>query len=973
MKKISSINISVWIYIFILLSLILFILSQFYYYQKGLKEVEYQLDLQFNYELEKLQAFFYEEINSAILFFENYFGSLPSTYSPFEYFDFIAQRHLSALPLKVAFFFDKKNILKFYGQYNFTLPLKDLSQTEKFITYVQNAYKTKKVTFYLGNFLFFSKDISFPNTPFFVIIAPVFWPTLDNYIGAFVGFIDIKNLLEKYLNHLKKFIPQASFFIIDEKGIIIYHPDSSFCHQPFKKIFKDIPSAHQDKINIVIEQILKEEKGSCDGYDSRLVYTAFYFPDKTRWVFVYSYPKNLRKTYLYPLIKGGMISAFLLITFLALLLFTINRFYTSTIKFVSPYYQAIKSLIDPFVITDLNGRIIYANPAFKRYLSNKVKEGEKLCAISPDFHRGEMPLWHREMLNSIKKGKDYELPRYCFETAQGETFWTRVVFSVLKDAKGNPNYVAIDFNDITRQVKLEKTLEEYTEQLEELVIKRTQDLIESEEQYRQIFETQLMGIFIIQPTGEFLMFNEKFKEISGYNEEELLKLNFKSMCSPTERAALQKLFQDCLNQQSVFYREMRFFPKEKHTIFVDLFLQATRFKRETAILGFIYDITQRKALEEKLREQDRIAVLGEMAAGVAHDINNLLMMIMGNLELVNFFLEKNPIKAKSYLEKALNVAEEGEGIVRRLYAYAHKRLQTAEVISDLNKLLKETVLLTKPFWRTQARREGKEINVIEEYGNVGPIAGTPVELKEVFINLIKNAVEAIPEKGEIFIKTWQENKMNCVMIKDNGQGIPETIMPKIFEPFFSTKGEKGSGLGLAVSLGIVRAHGGDIKVESKEGKGATFYVYLPIIDPNLIVSLKKKEEVIKSSSLRKKKILVVDDEVEILTILREILTNLGIENFGVEIPYKAIELMKKFKDEIGLVITDLGMPEMSGFELAEKIKEITPETPIILLTGWGAAVSLEEIQAHKIDDVLSKPLGLDKLKELLKKYGFEVK
>jgi len=206
------------------------------------------------------------------------------------------------------------------------------------------------------------------------------------------------------------------------------------------------------------------------------------------------------------------------------------------------------------------------------------------------------------------------------------------------------------------------------------------------------------------------------------------------------------------------------------------------------------------------------------------------------------------------------------------------------------------------------------------------------------------------------------------MIRDTGHGIPETIKTKIFEPFFTTKGKKGTGLGLAISLGIIRAHGGEIQVESQEGKGTSFYVYLPIIVPELISVYKEKALSVPTLTQVKKKILLVDDEEEILEVLSELLTALGIEVIKATLPSKALELFQKHQNEIGIVITDLGMPEISGFELAEKLKRINPSVPIILLTGWGATITPKEMAQYKIEEVLTKPVTLDTLQQVLAKY-----
>jgi len=972
-----------YIYAGVFLTLVFFAVMQFYQYQKGLKEVRQRYDLSLTYELEKVEKDLYKDITSVVTSFHLAIAHIYTEHPSPQILSSILYGSKLYLPVKTVFFIDNANHLFFpslqINQGNsFPPTLSDFTQTKRFLVQLKRARLTKKTTFFtMDLFYFYKSREKWIKKPFLVVITPVY--AHQNYLGTGVAILDIDTMLLDKLSAISTVYPKAKPIIIDAKGRFIYHHQKKFLYQTIWSFIKKLPSSHQQEAKIVAKEMLAGQQGANDWFcldlykRLRVVYTPFTFPDNSHWVFACCYPKNLVQRDFYLFFKTNIIFSLLVILSLTVVLWFTNFFYTKTFNTISHYQQAIENLIDPFVITNLEGKCVHCNTAFKKFIGKKIKLGERLCLIEPNFGKGKTPPWHQEMLKAVRNGQNYELPRYRFQTGEGEPFYARVTFSVIKDLKGNPSYVAIDFNNITHQVDLEERLEEYAEHLERLVIKRTQALAERTQQYREIFENQMVGIFIIRPSGEFLMYNQAFKDLTGYSDNELSILNFKEICSPSEHAALLQLFQKCLDQKNAFYKEVKIFPKTQNTTFVDLLFQVTKFKDEIAILGFIYDVTQRKVLEERLREQDRISILGEMAAGVAHDINNLLMMVMGNLELASFSLEKEPLQAKDYLQKAVKVLEEGESIVRRLYAYAHKRLQTAEVIPDLNQLLQDTVILTKPFWKTKAQREGKTINVKEVYGKVGPIAGNPAELKEVFINLIKNAVEAMPQGGEITIKTWQKGNKNWVIVKDTGQGIPETLKTKIFEPFFSTKGEKGSGLGLAMSLGVIRAHGGDIKVESEVGKGTIFYICLPVVQPEfLLAEIKTEKEKQVIVPKEKYKILVVDDEPEILHIISEILTNLGISSLKAKTGPEAIALLKKHLEDVGLVITDLGMPEMSGFELADEIKAIKADIPIVLLTGWGVAVSSEELKKHKIEDALSKPLGLDKLKQLLTKYGFKV-
>jgi len=975
-----------------LVIIILFGILQFFEYKKGLHQIAQRLDFFLTLKLEKLKEGFTKDIDNIALPLQVGLKDIYALY-PFPPVLFsVFSRFQKHLPFKTVFFIDDKGhivmpALKGKVPIFQTIPLKDFAQTSSFLKQLEKAKLSKKMNFYIMYLPFFHRtEEKWVKKPFLALIVPVFSPYSKKYLGAGVGISDLETILEGRLKALLTFSPKVVPFVLDENRRLLYHPNKKIIYLPIKEIAKKLPPAYAKNLEKVFEKTFyKIKKQKCfkgvvqtylcnaeftKFYPVRIVYTTFILPDGRYWILGSYYPIFLIKKEFFSLIwKNLVLSIFIFVILVGILWFT-NRFYTRAFVFISRLQQAIENLADPFVVTDMDGRCIYFNKAFEK-LIGRTKRGERLCMIDPAWGMGKIPQWHKKMLRAVREGRCYELLRYKVQTLNGNFFYIRVTFSPIKDKSGKPVYVAIDFNNITQQVKLEEKLKKYNEELEEVIAKRTKTLIEREKQYREIFENKLIGIFIINPTGQFLMYNQTFKTISGYTDEDLQELNFKEMCSPSERAALEKLFQDCLEKGNVFYREVKFFRKPGNTIFVDLFLQVTQYKRETALLGFLYDVTQRKALEEKLREQDRIVILGEMAAGVAHDINNMLMVIVGNLELASHFIKDNPKQAHVYLQKAINAVQEGEIIVRRLYAYAHKKLQATEIIYNLNEILQDTVKLMQPFWKTTAEREGKEIIIKEDYGKVGPIVGNKAELREVFVNLIKNAIEAMSDGGKITIKTWQEDNRNCIMIRDTGHGIPEPIKSKVFEPFFTTKGKKGTGLGLSISLGIVRAHGGEMHVESQEGKGTTFYIYLPIVVPELISVYKEKPtSVLPSTSQAKKKILLVDDEKEILEVLSELLTTLGVEVIKASLPSKALELFQKHQDKIGIVITDLGMPEISGFELAEKLKKINPSIPIVLLTGWGATISPQERARYKIEEILTKPVTLDTLKQVLAKYDF---
>jgi len=241
-----------------------------------------------------------------------------------------------------------------------------------------------------------------------------------------------------------------------------------------------------------------------------------------------------------------------------------------------------------------------------------------------------------------------------------------------------------------------------------------------------------------------------------------------------------------------------------------------------------------------------------------------------------------------------------------------------------------------------------------------PVAGSASELREVFVNLVNNAIDALPQGGEINLRTFMNNGHVVGIVRDNGVGIPKDIQGKIFDPFFTTKGVQSTGLGMSASYGIVARHHGTITVESVEGKGTTFTVKIPQHEATV---QENKEVEILPEQKRKATILVVEDEEDVRELLKDILTDGGhVVEFTPD-GEKAIELFQQKKFD--LVFTDLGMPGMSGWQVAENIKKIRQETPVALITGWEVKQKERELKESGVDLVVKKPFRVNEVLQLV--------
>ncbi len=380
-------------------------------------------------------------------------------------------------------------------------------------------------------------------------------------------------------------------------------------------------------------------------------------------------------------------------------------------------------------------------------------------------------------------------------------------------------------------------------------------------------------------------------------------------------------------------------------------------------------LKEKEKLEKELRQQqvqlirtERLRALGEMAGGVAHDFNNLLTAILGNVQLLSMRIEKvDTGEIKKRLRIIETSALDGAKVVRRIQEFSRLRTDKEFTRIDLRKIIRDVLEITKPRWSDEARKRGITIKVTTRLDEIPSVMGSASELREALTNVILNAIDAMPEGGKITIRTKKDKNWVYVLMSDTGIGIPEEIKGKVFDPFFTTKGSQASGLGMSLSYGIITRHGGDIEIGNRKGEGTTFTIKLPFP-----LEIKEKEErTILSSQIRKANILVIDDEKGVCNVLEEMLSLEGHSVASSLSAKKGIELFQK--KEFDLVFTDLGMPEMSGWELAKKVKEINSKVAVAMITGWGKQVDRKEMKKWGIDFSLAKPFQQRELLELVVK------
>src|ERR1051325_8192739 len=380
-------------------------------------------------------------------------------------------------------------------------------------------------------------------------------------------------------------------------------------------------------------------------------------------------------------------------------------------------------------------------------------------------------------------------------------------------------------------------------------------------------------------------------------------------------------------------------------------------------------ITEQERIREQFSQVEKLSALGELASGVAHDFNNTLSGILGRAQLLQRTDDLE--KIKHGLEIIIKTAEDGAKTVKRIQDFARQRRDHNFELVSIDQILMDASEITRPRWKNCAEASNIHITLDLHIGSNAMVMGDDSELREVLVNMVFNAIDAMPEGGTLTLSTRTEGESVVIKIVDTGVGMYPEVRSRIFDPFFTTKGTAGLGLGLAVSFGIIRRHGGNIEVESQYGKGTEFRITLPVAK---IAAAKPIESVapalpeipapVIEPSREPTRLLVVDDEDFVRDLLREILEG---ENCDVCVAASGSEALSVFGQmEFDAVFTDIGMPGMSGWELAREIRHNDKTIPIAVITGWGEAVGSHEQKAAGVDWIVAKPFTADRIAELVR-------
>ena len=383
-------------------------------------------------------------------------------------------------------------------------------------------------------------------------------------------------------------------------------------------------------------------------------------------------------------------------------------------------------------------------------------------------------------------------------------------------------------------------------------------------------------------------------------------------------------------------------------------------------------IAEQERIREQFSQMEKLSALGELASGVAHDFNNTLAGILGRAQLLQRTDDEE--KLRRGLDIIIKTAEDGAKTVKRIQDFARQRRDHNFELVSIDQILMDASEITRPRWKNCAEASNIHITLDLQIGSNAMVMGDDSELREVLVNMVFNAIDAMPEGGTLTLSTRTVDEQVVIKVADTGIGMYPEVRSRIFDPFFTTKGKAGLGLGLAVSFGIIRRHGGNIEVESQYGRGTEFCVTLPvaqIVETPVVrrdVAAQPQEPLTltmaHAGDLPPTRLLVVDDEDFVRDLLADILEG---ERCEVKLAADGHEALALFREhEFDGVFTDIGMPGMSGWELAREIRLLNQGIPIAVITGWGELVGSHEQRAAGVDWVVAKPFTADRIAELVR-------
>ena len=492
------------------------------------------------------------------------------------------------------------------------------------------------------------------------------------------------------------------------------------------------------------------------------------------------------------------------------------------------------------------------------------------------------------------------------------------------------------------------------------------ELLSVKRHFEVILESMSEGILEISPEARVIYANRSAVSLIGIAEEKVLGSNFIDLFWEIDRQKIQRLLDAAIHGVPETTPGDAPVILNRRLVLVNIL--PVENKEHECMMIILNDVTEKKRLEAQLRQAHKMEAVGTLAGGIAHDFNNVLMGVQGNVSLMLMDMgSTHPYYAR--LRSIEKQVQSGARLTSHLLGYARKGKYEVKPF-DLNQLVEET---SEAFGRTR-----KQITVHSNFAkDLFAIEGDPGQIEQVIWNLLVNAADAMPRGGDLILKTinvthqdmkgkvYDPKPGNYVLltVTDTGIGMDRDIMERIFDPFFTTKEiGRGTGLGLASVYGIIKGHGGYIDVDSEQGRGTTFSICLPASEKKAQKVVKIAVEIVRGTGT----VLLVDDEEVILEVGQDLLEAMGYRVLLARDGKEAIEVYRKNRHEIDIVVLDMVMPSMDGGAAYDRMKEINPDIRVLLSSGYAIDGEATEILKRGCQAFIQKPFNVKELSQAIK-------
>ncbi len=529
-------------------------------------------------------------------------------------------------------------------------------------------------------------------------------------------------------------------------------------------------------------------------------------------------------------------------------------------------------------------------------------------------------------------------------------------YSIKSEVESNDEIglLATNFNKMAEGLTDEINERKHTEKL----------LRKSEEEYRLLIESAQDAIICINEEGTIYIWNKLAEKIFGYAKNEVIGQAVTTIIpekyKPLHQNGIKRFLKT--RKAKIIGKSMEVRGRTKAGTEIPIELSLSFYKTESDkyfFIGILRDLSERKRIEELLLRSEKMKSMGMITSGVAHEFNNILAIVKGFALQIKKQCGDDK-KLEKRIDTIISASNDGVEIVRGMREFTDREIMDSSsfVPTDMKNIIEQAIEFTMPRWYTMALAENiTYIMDTQGLNKVVNVFGNETELREVLINIINNALDAMPGGGTVSFQSGRMGDTVFASISDTGMGMNKDVQKKIFDPFFSTKQFEGTGLGLSTSYGIIIKHGGRIDVESEEGKGSTFTICLPMTNETILQEVTEGPvPKIEAENLR---ILVVDNEKNICDVLSEFFIKEGHNVKGVYSGANAIKLLKA--EEFDLVLSDLVMPEVSGYDIIKAVHTLENRPKIGIITGWLNTGHFEKEKVLKADFVSRKPFDFSEL------------